>query len=63
MQIGARGTTVRGSFSLKGEKDCKSGQGLQIGARGISNRGRDCDPGHRLQIDVEQPTANRFIFF
>ena len=56
LQIGARRIANRVSlrdFKL-GQKDYKSGQGLQIGARKVINRSRDFKSGQGLQIGADQ---------
>ena len=52
-----------------GQKDCKSGQGIQIGAKRfqieteITNRGkRDYKPGQGLQIGAEQTLSKCEVF-
>ena len=48
--MGAKGITNRGSFRdfKLGQKDYKSGQGFQVGARGILKWGRDYKSGHNI---------------
>ena len=63
LQIGARGVKKRASFRdfrsgqkdyKLGQRDFKSGQRVQIGARGISNRGRNYKSGQGLQIGAKR---------
>ena len=52
--------TNRGRDYKSGQMDYKLGQGLQIGARGVTNRGRDYKSGQGLQIGAVQ--LSLFVF-